>query len=269
MSELTPLGDTEKWINLMLYGDPGVGKTALAGTLAMLEDMRMVWGDIDGGLLTLKDMERQSDIEVFDIEETKQLEDLHRFMLENSDDWQAVVIDNATELVDRDLEAVVRRKATRDVERFGKSRRDNLDDVWLDDQGETKRHLSRILRWFRDLPMHTIFIAHARQITKKRGDQDVVVDVRPDFPRALRRAAEGYCDYVWYMHEIEGRIRLLYTQRLGVIYAKSRGSTFHELPVLQVPWHYPVLPRLLDLLSGEELDEELRYEEPEEEESSE
>jgi hypothetical protein len=269
MVDIQALGDERSPINMVIYGEPGVGKTALAGTWAMVEDSDILWASIEGGLLTLHDMPFKSSVDVQSISGVGDLEDLHKFLKYEEHHYVAVVIDNATEIIDRDLEVVVHRKAAKDVEKFGKSRRATIDDVWMEDYGETSRRLARVFRWYRDLPIHTIFIAHPRHIEAKRGDRNVLVDVRPDFPRQLRRAVEGYVDFVWFLHQTEEGERLLYTKRTGVLYCKSRGIAFDPLPALRVPWGFPTMPEVLSILNGKEPSEHLIYTEEESQDESE
>ena len=248
--------------NLLLVGEPGVGKTRLCATATMHESTRdVLWLDVDGGLLTLRDMELEHPPLVEKIESIDQLEEIHWHLKKRDEGYEeirTVVIDNGTELVPMDLEAVVRRKAAKEKkEKGGKTRRFGVDDVWLDDRGETGRRLARIFRWYRDLPINTIITCHSREIFKKMADntEGPLEDTLPEFPRGLRRQVCGFQDYVWYMW-IKDEERFLLTQRRPKHFAKTRGEKAQKIigSSLRVPMDRPFIPEIVHSLKvGEPL----------------
>lgn len=259
------------FMNLCLFGEPGVGKTRLCGTICQSDVMGdVVWADIEGGLITLKNMDLKFHPLVEGISDVRELEQLYWALKKRKGDKKledvgTVVIDNATDLVPIDLEHVVTRKAEEEKRKKGKTRRTGVDDVWLDDRGETGRRLGRIFRWFRDLDLNVVMTAHPREIYDRKIDangrevQGKLIDVRTEFPPALRRQVEGYQDYVWYMHynDKTGK-RVMLTERAGPYWAKTRGEQFREMlgPVLRVPDDRAVIPELYTALQSGKFNKE-------------
>ena len=103
---ITPQMFTSK-MNILIYGDPGSGKTHLAGTAQDVPDMADVHVfNIDGGIMTLAN---RGDIHATDIRSADELEQ-ELFKLANHDEKYAktktVVIDNITELQTLVLESI-------------------------------------------------------------------------------------------------------------------------------------------------------------------
>lgn len=262
--------DAEIYMNLCLFGEPGVGKTRLCGTVCQSDIMGdVVWADIEGGMITLKGMKLKRPPLVERISDAKELEQLYWALKKRDSDKTlkgvgTLVIDNATDLVPIDLEHVVTRKAAKEKQQTGgRTRRSGIDDVWLDDRGETGRRLGRIFRWFRDLHLNVIMTAHPREIYAKKIDssgrevQGKLIDVRTEFPQALRRQVEGYQDFVWYVHyNVATDRRRILTERRKAFFAKTRGEDYRALlgPVLEVPTDRPVIPDLYKALQTGKLD---------------
>lgn len=241
---ITPEIFTNK-MNILIYGDPGVGKTHLAGTAQDVLDMADVHVfNIDGGIMTLAS---RGDIHATDIHSVNDLEQ-ELFKIANKDPKYAktktVVIDNITELQTLALENITMREYGN---RIKKNKTYSIDEVYLEDYGVSGKQLARVLRGFRDLPIHVIYIAHRKD--KMRPGTNVLDESKPNLTDKLCTAVMGYMDFVWYLYTADETIgdenigfrsethRYLLTQPMNNYAAKTRGSEFAKRigPIIRDP----------------------------------
>lgn len=232
---ITPDIFTNK-MNILIYGDPGSGKTYLAGTAQDVPSMADVHVfNIDGGIMTLAS---RGDIHATDIHSVDELEQ-EMFKLANNDEKykgvKTVVIDNITELQTLALESIAMKEYTN---RVRKHKDYSIDEIYLEDYGIAGKRLARILRGFRDLPMHVIYIAHKKD--KMRQGTNTLEESKPNLTDKLGTAVMGYMDFVWYLYTADEVVgdeekgyynethRYLLTQPMNNFSAKTRGSEFAQ-----------------------------------------
>ena len=230
---ITPDIFTNK-MNILIYGDPGSGKTHLAGTAQDVPEMADVHAfNIDGGIMTLAS---RGDIHATNIRSVDELEQ-ELFRIANKDPKYAktktVVIDNITELQTLALENITTREL---VNRRKKDKSYTVDEVYLEDYGVAGKQLARVLRGFRDLPIHVIYIAHKKD--KMRKGTNTLEESKPNLTEKLCTAVMGYMDFVWYLYtadEVVGNDevgyhnvthRYMLTQPMNNYAAKTRGHEF-------------------------------------------
>lgn len=230
---ITPEIFTDK-MNILIYGDAGAGKTHLAGTAQDVPSMANVHVfNIDGGIMTLAN---RGDIHATDIHSVSDLEQ-ELFKIANKDpkykDTKTVVIDNITELQTLALETITMREYGN---RIKKNKTYSIDEIYLEDYGVAGKQLARILRGFRDLPIHVIYIAHRKD--KMRAGTNVLEESKPNLTDKLGTAVMGYMDFVWYLYTADETVgdenvgfrtemhRYLLTQPMNNFAAKTRGTDF-------------------------------------------
>ena len=240
-------------LKTLVYGEPGSGKTFLAGTSQDHPDMRNThFFNIDGGMLTLAE---RGDIEATDIKTLDQLEsELYRIVAVDSKyaNIHTAVIDNVTELQTLALEGRTRAEFN---ERRKKDKSYTIDDVYIEDYGTSGKQLARVLRGFRDLPINVIYIAHKKD--KKRKNSDIIEESKPSLTEKLCTAVMGYMDFVWYLYTsdipttvgdnqtINITHRFMLTQPYNGFICKTRGTRFAAAMggVVQDP----TFPEIMDL----------------------
>lgn len=232
---ITPQMFTSK-MNILIYGDPGSGKTHLAGTAQDVPDMADVHVfNIDGGIMTLAS---RGDIHATDIRSVEDLEQ-ELFKIVNKDpkfaSTKTVVIDNITELQTLALESITSAEL---ANRRKKDKNYSVDEVYLEDYGVAGKRLARILRGFRDLPLHVIYIAHKKD--KMRKGTNILEESKPNLTDKLCTAIMGYMDFVWYLYTADENVgdedhgyytethRYLLTQPMNNYAAKTRGAEFAQ-----------------------------------------
>lgn len=234
--EVSPPGSLG-YLNLLMYGHPGSGKTFLAGTAQDHELTKPVLIlDVEGGTTTLRG---RKDIDVIQVRSPQHIKEIHDKLREDNDGYyRTVVIDSLTELQKLDMrmimEEVVRQRPGQDID--VPSQRE-----W----GKSNEHIRRIVRAFRDLPMNTIFTA---LMVEYKDEKTGTVTYYPSLPGKLKSEAPGFLDIVGYLYvtaegdDLIRRIQFLQSQK---IIAKDRtGALGHFMDT-------PTIPKMFDLIHPE------------------
>lgn len=216
-------------MKMLIYGSPGVGKTSLLAT-ANLHPLTapILIVNVEGGTLSISETSTLGLAEppdVVDLTSYDQLNDIFWYLAKGDHPYKSVGIDSLSELQTVNLESVVRKQMSKTS--GGGSRRESMDDVWLEDYGTSNNQLRRMLRQFRDLPMHVFFTCH----DASSQDKDKNEVVHPALTPGLRTAVLGYMDIVGYLYNQavtdedgnEATLRRMLSRPYGKWLAKDRS----------------------------------------------
>lgn len=197
---------------VLLYSDPGVGKT----TAAALSPKPLII-NCEGGTLCLnkfKDFHKKLDIKTFRPDSIKELQEIFWYLKSGQHDRQTVVLDSLSEIQRMSMDEILS-----DPKRDDKFDRDT---PILQDYGKNTQQLRKLVRAFRDLPMNVVFTCLA---SERKDETDGSVKVMPDLTPKLAADVMGYVDVVGYMFVSEEKgVRKLLTQPKGKYLAKDRSG---------------------------------------------
>lgn len=225
-----------KRVNVLLYGDSGVGKTHLLGLADAVPAMRPVLViDVEGGESTLKNS--APEIDIVRVKSWVEVQRIYNDLYAGKHNYNSVGIDSLTEAQIMGMSRLLEREW---------SDYDMLDEKvpeikqWLINTEQVKR----CVRAFKDLPMNTIFTALAGADEKGK--------IFPQFSKDLRKSVPALCETVLYMYRKsvnkDGKVelkRLITSQGSDKVIAKSR-------PTMPSVLEDPTMAKIYGIITSEE-----------------
>lgn len=243
-----PPQDSILHLNLLVYGEPGAGKTYLCGTAQDSEDTRpILLLDVEGGSTTLR---KRQDIDVIQIRNMAEIEETHNELFRNPDYYKTVIVDSLTELQKLDMRTVMK------LAKKNSPNPDRVDEEVPDQRawGKSGVRMSRIVRAYKDLPVHTIMtclLATEQEKNEKGGETDIVKLYYPSLPGKLRSELPGYFDVVGFLQaqaSVDGKIvRSLQVAKTKKVIAKDRTAS------LGLVVHEPSVPLMWSMIHSDEV----------------
>jgi len=209
--------EVSDFINLLVYGNPGAGKTVLAGSSDGVPELRPVlFIDVEGGTLSLRD--RFPDVEVVRVQSWNDMQLIYNERYAMEHDYDTVVLDSLTEMQKFSMYNIMRQVIQDNPDR-------DPEVPSIREWGKNIEQIRRLVRAFRDLSMNTILTALA--VTDKDSDSGKIV-TRPSLSGKLAMEVGGFVDIVGYIYTkvIDGEVqRLMLTQGTDRVIAKDRSDT--------------------------------------------
>lgn len=179
--------ERDPYLNYLVYGLAGAGKTVLCGSADNVPSMRPVlFVDIEGGTESLR--HTYPAVETARISTWSEMQEAYNELHAGRHEYQTVVLDSLTEIQKFDMYNI--------MEDMMKTWPDRDPDVpSMREWNKNIEHMRRMIRGFRDLPMHTLFTALMQ--TQKDGKTGLST-YKPDLSGKLADQAAGFFDIVMY-----------------------------------------------------------------------
>lgn len=209
--------DATAFVNMLIYGGSGVGKTLLAGSAAKVEEMApILYIDAEDGELTLGAHKSVSDlIDIAPLTDWDDLQHVYNDLYDRKTPYKTVVLDSGTEIQQLAMNSVLGTK--------GRVLDTGITPEFKDWYRNTEQ-IRRMIRAFRDLPMNTIVTALEMDSQDPRTK---VMMKRPAFSNKLSAQVPAFFDAVFYLYvkEVKGdspNQRLILTDKTDRVVAKCR-----------------------------------------------
>lgn len=229
-------GKTE-FLNIMIYGDSGIGKTTLAGSADAVPSMRPVLVvDIEGGTESLR--HTYPDVDVVRVTTWDEMQAVYDDLHRGKTGYQTVILDSLTEIQKFSMYGI--------MADLLKAKPDADPDVpGMREWGKNVEQIRRFVRAFRDLPMHTIFTALAKE---ERNTRTGMTKTMPSLSGKVAAEVPAFLDVVLYFYIKrvgDNEQRLLLCKATEAQIAKDRTT---RLPVVL---EEPTMKKLFDTILGE------------------
>lgn len=202
-------------INALIYGESGVGKTTLLGSLSEVEELGpVVIINIEGGTLSIK--EKYPDVEVVRPTTIAQMQKIYDDLYRDPKRYKTVCIDSLSE-----LRVMFMTEVMKDVVAENSDR--DPDVPGIREYSKNTEQVRKLVRGFRDLPCNTIFTALSATVLDKNNIPRTV----PALTNKLTGEVPGLVDCVFYMYTkmvAREEKRLLLTSKTEREVAKDRST---------------------------------------------
>lgn len=225
VDKIKPIHEKPPFLKMLLYGDPGVGKTVLAA-----QAPKALVVDAEHGSRSLLNHEETKNIPTLPITKWEEIEDLFWALHDEDpffDQFKTIVIDSITELQKRNLDLIVKQGVQKDPNR-------NPYLPFLQDYGINNQVMRRLIVNFRDLRKNLIVTAHA---VEDKDEREGFIYMRPAVTPKLSETIIGVMDLVGYMtmreEKDEGMVRYMQVHPSRNVKAKCRIGGLE--PIIKQP----------------------------------
>lgn len=237
---VVPVQKRAPFINLLVYGDSGVGKTTLAGSADECPELRPgLVIDFEGGTESL--VRTYPDIDQVRVTTWKEMQAVYDELHRGKHGYSTVILDSLTEIQKFNMYSIMEEML---------AKRPDLDpDVpSMREWGKNLEQMRRFVRAFRDLQMNTIFTALKKE---DKNDKTGMVTTLPSLSGKLAGEVAAFLDIVAYYYvkrigngaDAEEK-RMLLTAKTETIIAKDRTG---KLPMVV---EEPTMQKLFDLINA-------------------
>lgn len=176
-----------RYCKALIFAPGGAGKTVLAGTAAL--DKRCTPAlvlDFEGGSESLSGL----DIDIGPIKSWQDYNEAYELLASGDSGYRSVIIDSISETHKFALLDILRKE--------GPNRKDP-ELLEQRDYGKATVQMRRLLREFRDLPMHVFFISHAKELEVPREGRVRI----PDLAGQMAEEVSGLMSVCGYLAQFE------------------------------------------------------------------
>lgn len=275
MEEIGQEGEEDVWLNILIYGPSGVGKTYLIGTAQDDPETQSVFLiDAESGKATIRFKKGIRRVKVKDFSTIESIVDflakycrfrdnylqaqqkqdekemdrwfqnlaiLFRIPEEDRKDfvvpiYRTVGIDSLTEIQQYDMREIMAAVMKEDPTR-------DPDVPSPREWGKSQTHIKELIRTLRAMPIHKIWAALPAE---RQDEKTKEVNVYPDLPGKLAMQVPGLVDvvgyYYSYVDENQDTQRILLTTNTGKYVAKDRTDALGNFVV------NPTIPKLFTMI---------------------
>lgn len=213
-------------LNLLVYGEPGVGKTVLAASADEIPELRKVLIlDVEGGTMSVD--HRFPNVSVVRLTDFLKTNDIYDELWRRKDhDFGCIVLDSLSEMQKLSMSSIMHGEVYRNPEI-------DPDIPSMRNWGKNINQIRRLVRQFRDLPIPTIFTA---LVSEDKDDRTGRLLRKPALSGKLASEVAGFFDIVGFLYikEAEGQqTRFMLTGGAEGIVAKDRSERLP--PILESP----------------------------------
>lgn len=217
---IVSVGTMEQFVNILIYGEPGVGKTVLAGSSSVVDAMSpALLLDIEGGTMSLSDS--YSNVDVIRVTHWADLQKIYNNLYQGKHGYKTVILDSLTEAQKLSMGDIMKRAVKEDPDL-------DPDVPTMRAWGKNIEQMRKFTRALRDLPVNVIFTALVDSDKDNRGK----TVSRPSFQGKLKGEVPGFMDIVayYYVRQVGDNLkRILLTQQTDTTIAKDRSNKLPKL----------------------------------------
>ena len=239
--QVKPPSEVVDWLNILIYGEVGAGKTWFGGTADDDDRTRpLLVIDTEGGITTLR---HRPFVDVVTLRSLPELEKLHNDLYHSIENgsiyYKSLMIDSLPELADLDMRTIMKSAYSNNPDKV------DVDVPSPREYGKSRNHMRAVVRAFRDLPCNTIFTAQVNSLQEEGQPTKYF----PGFTGKMKTEIPGFMDIVGYLTpEVEPGsgviVRKLQVQGTRRVVAKDRTSALGNIV------ENPTVPMLWDLIHG-------------------
>lgn len=213
MSRITTVDNKSKYLKILVYGNPGTGKTVFTATAPSPLII-----DVEKGAHSINNHPQLMRAKALEYKSLFQVEQLIKYLAADTpqlSEFKTIVVDSFSELQKRDLDAIVTEEAAKDANR-------NKFLPLGPDYNVNTEHMRMIASALRDLDRHIIVTCHVKE---EKDETTGRILKRPNLTPKLAGTLAGIFDVVGYMATSgagENTVRTLQVHPTADVTAKTR-----------------------------------------------